>query len=114
MHEYPITQQIIRTAEQYASREGAKRIHTITLVVGDYSGYVADSIALYFDIISQGSMCEGAKLVIERIKPMLKCTKCNKLFERQPPGFECPFCGGDGAPCDVGREFYIKSVEISS
>lgn len=112
MHEYPITQRIIETAQEYAMKNGAKEVKVINLVVGDYSGYVASSIELYFDIIAEGSLCEKAKLNIERVAPKLKCSKCGELFIRKPFHFECPYCQGEGSPTDIGQEFYIKSIEV--
>ncbi len=113
MHEYPITKRIIEIAGEHAAKNGAKEVKVIHLVVGDYSGYVASSIELYFDIIAQGSPCEKAKLNIERIVPKLKCNECGELFLRKPFSFECPNCKGEGGPTDIGKEFYIKSIEIS-
>ena len=26
--------------------------------------------------------------------------------------FDCPKCGGQGEPTDIGKEFYIESIEI--
>lgn len=112
MHEYPITQRIIEIAEEYAKKNDAKEVIQINLVVGDYSGYVASSIDLYFNIIAEDSLCEHAKLNIERIVPKLKCNNCGCLFIRKPFSFQCPECNGEGSPTDIGKEFYIKSIEI--
>ncbi len=112
MHEYPVTKQIIETASKYAKENHAGKVRRINLVVGDYCGYVASSIELYFDIIAQGSPCEGAVLNISRVKPELKCDACGEFFVREPFSFKCPFCGGEGGPTEKGREFYIKSIEV--
>lgn len=112
MHEYPITQRIIEIADEYAVKNNAAEVKRINLVVGDYCGYVASSIELYFELIAQGSVCEKAKLNIERVVPKLKCNSCGELFIRKPFSFECPSCKGEGSPTDIGKEFYIRSIEI--
>lgn len=112
MHEYPITQRIIEIADEYAVKNKATEVIAINLVVGDYSGYVASSIELYFEIIAEGSFCKKAKLNIERVIPKLKCNGCGELFVRKPFSFECPLCGGEGSPTEIGQEFYIKSIEV--
>jgi len=114
MHEYPVAMEIIKTAEEEAKKNNAKSINTINIVVGEFSEYVADSIKLYFDVLSKGTMCEGAYLEIEIVKPMLKCAECGEFFERKPFEFRCPNCGGDGEPTDIGREFYIRSIEVET
>ena len=103
---------IIEIAQEFAEKNDALEVKQINLVVGDYCGYVASSIELYFDIIAEDSMCKGAKLHIERIKPKLKCNDCGELFSRKPFSFQCPICSGEGSPTEIGKEFYIKSIEV--
>ncbi|MTK07299.1 MAG: hydrogenase maturation nickel metallochaperone HypA [Hungatella sp.] len=112
MHEYPITRRIIEIAGEYAKDNGASEVKVINLVVGDYCGYVASSIELYFELIAEGTPCEHAKLHIERVVPKLRCTGCGQLFVRKPFTFECPLCKGEGTPTEIGQEFYIKSIEV--
>lgn len=50
MHEYPVTLEIVRMAEKTAREKGGivKAIH---LVVGEDSGFIGESIQMYFDVI---------------------------------------------------------------
>jgi hydrogenase nickel incorporation protein HypA/HybF len=114
MHEYPITQQIIKIAENHGKEAGAAKVTAIYLVVGDYSGFIGESIQMYFDVISEGTLCEGAKVNIERVKPKLQCSQCGTYFERKPFSFACPACGGEGRPTEIGKEFYIDSIEVET
>ncbi len=113
MHELPITRRIIEIASRAALERGGAKIAKIQLVVGDASGCMADSIQLYFDLISAGTPCEGASLSFERIRSMLMCETCGRLFERKPFDFTCP-CGGQGRPTEIGREFYVKAIEVEN
>ena len=111
MHEYPVTLEIVRIAENTAREKGGT-VKAIHLVVGEDSGFIGESIHMYFDVISEGTLCEGALLTIKDIKPLMKCDRCGHLFERKRFSFTCPFCGGDGSPTDIGKEFYIESVDL--
>ena len=111
MHEYPVTVQIVEIASETA-RKNNGRVRRIDLVVGEDSGFIGESIQMYFDVIAEGTFCEGAQLFIEGVKPQLRCDACGKLFERKRFSFQCPFCGGDGSPTEIGKEFYVKSVEL--
>ncbi len=111
MHEYPVTVQIVDIASE-AARKNNGRVRRIDLVVGEDSGFIGESVQMYFDVIAEGTLCEGAKLVIEGVAPQLRCDSCGKLFERKRFSFQCPFCGGDGSPTEIGKEFYVKSVEL--
>lgn len=112
MHEYPVTLEIIRLAEKAARDQGADKVELISLVIGDLSGYVGDSVRMYFDEISKGTACEGCELKIERIEPKTQCSSCGKLFKRKLFSFECPYCGGEGHPTNIGTEFYIDYIEV--
>ena len=114
MHEYPATKAIIKIAEDKGKEVNARKVTRIDLVVGEYSGLVADSIQLYFDEIGKGTLCEGALLKIEEIKAQWKCPDCDIYFIRKPLSFACPQCGKDGEPSERGREFYVKSIEIQT
>ena len=112
VHELPLVLKIINKASAHAVENGAKAVRDIVLVVGDNSGYVADSIQMYFDIAAEGTPCAGAQLIVKRIKPKLKCSGCGALFERRPFSFACPDCGADGNPTEIGKELYLEAIHI--
>lgn len=112
MHEYSITQQIVKIAEDNARSHGASKIERISLVVGELSGFIGESIQMYFDILAKGTLAEGATLDITYVKPQLRCSKCNSYFYRKRFSFECPQCGGMGVPTEIGKEFYVKDIDI--
>ncbi len=109
MHEYPAAQRIVEIAAEAA---GARRVRRVTLVMGDACGYLPESIALFFELLGEGTACEAAALNIERTVSKLRCTACGALFVRAPFSFDCPDCGGAGAPTELGREFAVESIEI--
>lgn len=113
MHEYPITLEIIRIAQEAAKKQHAVHVDKIALVIGDLSGYVGESVHMYFDEISKGTVCEGCRLEITRVKPKVKCTACGEVFERKPFSFECPVCKAQAGPTNIGTEFYIDYIEVS-
>jgi hydrogenase nickel incorporation protein HypA/HybF len=112
MHEYPLVRSIIKTASASALENRAVRVKKISLVVGEGSGYVPESIQMYFDILSKGTICEGAEVAIRRVKPVMRCDGCGREFERAPFSFDCPHCGGLGSPTETGKELYIDEIEI--
>ncbi|MBO4725744.1 MAG: hydrogenase maturation nickel metallochaperone HypA [Firmicutes bacterium] len=112
MHEYQITEQIIRTASKHCKDNNAEKVTKIKLVLGDRSGLVSESISMYFDVIGEGTPCEGAEIEIERVRTKMKCPKCGELFYRELLSFACPKCGTDGEPTEIGKEFYIDYIEV--
>lgn len=112
MHEYPVAEQILKITLNTAKENKASKIIKISLVIGELSGFIGESIQMYFGIISKGTIAENAEITVKPVKSMLKCSSCGKYFERKKYSFECPYCGGKGNLSDKGKEFYIENIEI--
>ncbi|MBO6149291.1 MAG: hydrogenase maturation nickel metallochaperone HypA [Lachnospiraceae bacterium] len=111
MHELPIVEDIIRCMDRESGQRGFSRISEIKLSIGELSGMVGECVQMYFDILSEGHSCEGAKLVFEYSPVKFICSSCGREYERSPD-FRCPACGGEGIrKRGSGSEFSIKSFE---
>ncbi len=114
MHEYPVAQKIIEIAEETAKKNSAVKIKRINIVVGELSGFIGESIQMYFDILARGTSAEGAIISVKSVRPRLKCTSCGLSFEMSGRSFMCPSCGGGAVLTEAGREFYIESIDIET
>lgn len=112
MHEYAVTKGLITIVLEEAQKAGAVKVTEIRLVIGDLSTIIDDSVQMYFDIMSQGTLAEGAKLHFTRVPAEFLCKSCGQKYHKPKVGFECPVCGGQGTPTGVGKEFYIESIEV--
>ncbi len=114
MHELSITQSILEIVHRHATDAGALRVTQIRLVVGGLTGFVPDSIQFYFDLLSPGTLAEGAELVIERRPGQIRCRACGLIYE--PPDGQlwvCPACHGLGGEVLAGKELYVDSIEVT-
>jgi hydrogenase nickel incorporation protein HypA/HybF len=112
MHEYSVTQGIIKTVCEEALKANASKITEIRLAIGDLSTIIDDSVQMYFDMLAESTSAHGAKLIFRRIKAEFKCLSCGNIFIKPSVGFNCPTCNELGTPTGVGREFYIESIEV--
>lgn len=112
MHEYSLTKQIVTIANNTAKANHAARINTVSVVLGEHSGIIPDSVQMYFDMIAAGTEAEGAALRIRMVKQEMHCPSCNRNFIRPRFSFACPDCGTLGNPTDTGNEYYVESVEL--
>lgn len=111
MHELPVVLDIVRVMDEEAGKNGMKEITRISLVIGELSSIIDESVQMYFEIAAKDHPCEGAKLVFEHRPAMLKCQSCGKEFPHEK-NFQCPDCGGDSNLIKgTGREFYILSFD---
>ncbi|HEX9063093.1 MAG TPA: hydrogenase maturation nickel metallochaperone HypA [Clostridia bacterium] len=112
MHEYSVTKSMLDTVLDEAQKAGASKIIEIKLVIGDLSSIVAESVQLMFELLSENTAAEGARLHFKRVPALFKCKDCNLEYEKPRIGFSCPSCGKEGMPTGAGREFYIESIEV--
>jgi len=112
MHEMAVTGNILRIALTEAERIEATRITGITLVIGELSSILNDSVQLYFDLLSEGSIASGATLIFKRIPATLRCPACGLTYPKHGGRFACPACGADGRLTGNAKEFYIESMEV--
>ena len=113
MHELPATEGILNVALEAAQQNGARRIITIDLVIGELAGIVDDSVQFYFDILSRDTIAEGAVLRIRRERATANCVDCGHQFPVEVPLISlCPVCGSIRLHVSGGREFFVESIEV--
>jgi hydrogenase nickel incorporation protein HypA/HybF len=63
MHELALTREVVAIACEAAM---GQRIHTITVEIGRLTCVSPDAMEFCFDVVAQGTLAEGARLVIRR------------------------------------------------
>ena len=114
MHEYHIVEGIAKQILEKAKSSNAARVNKVTLVVGELSELKDESIRIYFDNFSKGTILEGAELIIKSARSRLRCRDCGIVFEYKESDLDCPRCHGLGILTNSCKEFYIDNIEIES
>ena len=109
MHELSITQNLLDLTLRHAAH--SRRVTDLTLVIGELSSVVDDSVQFYWDIISKDTIAQGATLHFERLPAMLRCHACGCEF-RLNEYFACPGCNSQQVSVSGGDEFYLYSIEV--
>lgn len=112
MHELPITESLLEIALRHAEQAGAERITRLNIVIGELSSIVDESVQFYWDIVSEGTIAEGAELHFERVEGTLRCLTCGHTFPLNQESFTCPACGGTQVVAAGGDDFRLESIEI--
>ena len=112
MHEQSIVESILAMALKNAAQANARKILSIHLVVGDYTGIVDDSVNFYFGFLSKNTIAAGAKINYTHVSGQLRCRDCDLLFPLQKRDYQCPECKGKRMEIVGGRELYIETMEV--
>lgn len=112
MHEYLITKNILKTVIDEAEKAGAKRVLEIYLTIGELSSFEKGSIEMYFDILSENTIANGAKIITRKKPVEFHCRKCDLDYLIDHVSYSCPICGETGKYNGSGKEFLIESIEI--
>jgi len=113
MHEVSLMEQTLAIAVEQAQHHGASRIHRLTLKVGQQSGVVTDALAFAFDIVSQGTIAEGAQLEMIEIPVTCRCEPCQSDFQPADWIYVCPQCQTLSQRIIDGKQLELASLEMS-
>lgn len=112
MHEFGITESLLKIVEDKAAEAGVEKVLKVRIVVGPLTGFVPDSISFYYEMLSKGTVGEDAELEFEDSPIRLRCRSCQGEFLPQTREWVCPTCGSTGVAIAGGRELYIKDMEV--
>jgi hydrogenase nickel incorporation protein HypA/HybF len=114
MHELAVTENLLEIAIRHGKNAGAIKISNLYLVIGQLSSIVDDSVQFYWDIISNGTVAEGAKLHFHRKAVELLCKDCKHQFTPIRDDLSCPICGSIHIQVIAGDEFFLEAIDVET
>ena len=112
MHELGIMTGVMEAVEKSAVQAGATKVLNVTLSIGEMTAAIEDSLRFAFEVLTEGTMSEGAELEINMVKPRSLCLDCGAEYEHDRFHMVCPECGGYNTKLLAGRELQIDSIEV--
>jgi hydrogenase nickel incorporation protein HypA/HybF len=113
MHEVGLMRDALEIALDHAARQGATQIDSVTLRVGDASGVDAESLRMAFDVVTLGTIAQGARLALERVAAICACPRCGLEFAPPEAPFACPRCGEAGVEVREGQALELGPIAMS-
>ncbi len=114
MHELAVTESILEIALRHASQQNARRITDLFIVMGAWSSTVDDSVQFYWEMISEGTLAQGAQLHFRRIPTRLECKSCGHSYQPDGRQLQCPNCQSLQVKVKTGEEFYLEAIEVET
>ena len=95
-----------------AQQAGSNRLYKISLRIGALSGVVPDALRFAFEMLTPGTIAEGAELAIEHVPARFWCADCQQEFQSDDMFGDCPGCDRPSGDLRAGREMELASMEI--
>ncbi len=112
MHELGIMTGVMEAVDQSARQAGALKVLKVTLSIGEMTEAIDDSLRFAFEVLTEGTISEGAELVINMVKPKSRCLDCGNEYEHDRFHMACPACGSFATELLAGRDLQIDSIEV--
>lgn len=112
MHEMALCESLRSAMEDAAQLQNFSKVTRVRLAIGRFAGVEVEALRFGFDVVMQGSLAEGAELVVLDEPGTAWCFDCNEtvpLADRLDP---CPRCGGERLLPNGGTEMTIKDLEV--
>jgi hydrogenase nickel incorporation protein HypA/HybF len=109
MHELGITQEIVAIVTERA--RGA-RVTRVVLQIGKLSAVLPDAVRFCFELCSEGTVVEGARLDIIETPGRARCRSCGREVMLERPFGRCE-CGSSDLDWLGGEELNIQAMEVA-
>jgi hydrogenase nickel incorporation protein HypA/HybF len=108
MHELGITQEILAVVTEKS--RGAK-VTRVVLEIGKLTAVLPDAVRFCFEMCSEGTAAEGARLEIIETPGRARCRACAAELTLDQPYGACA-CGSGDLEWLAGDELKIKEMEV--
>ncbi len=112
MHEMALCENIVQILESQATDNGYQRVKTVWLEIGSLAGVEVPALIFSFDIVSRGTLAEGADLQIIERPAQDWCMQCCETVSVKRRFDGCPKCSSQQLQVSGGDELKIKELEV--
>ena len=115
MHEMAILSNVIDTVLDYAEKNKAEKVISVTLVVGELRDVVDELMESCFRFLARDTIAHDATLTMVKVPLKAQCAECRLVFPasvHDASTLRCPDCGSTRLTIRTGKEFFIQSIEI--
>ncbi len=108
MHELAIAEEVVALV---AARTNGARVTRVVLEIGRLCAVLPDAMRFCFDLATEGTAAEGARLEILESPGRGRCRACGADVVLERPFARCR-CGGSDLEWLAGEELRIKEVTL--
>lgn len=114
MHEFSLARGLFDQLLRLADVHRAKKIVTVRVEIGRFSGIVIDSFSFGFEVLAgENELTRSAVLEITETEPLHNCLQCGEVYNAADDGaVQCPRCGSTEFVPTGGDDLILTQVEM--
>jgi hydrogenase nickel incorporation protein HypA/HybF len=112
MHEMSLAKSMLEIISDTAKKNNAKKVRSVQFELGTLSHAEPDALKFAFEVVTHGTIAEGAAFQIIRTPGKAWCMPCGHTVDLPKLGAPCPDCGSFQLAVTQGDEMRIASIEI--
>ncbi|BCR03159.1 putative hydrogenase nickel incorporation protein HypA [Desulfuromonas versatilis] len=114
MHETAIVSSLFEVIQRQIAEHDIPRVIRVNLKIGDFAVVEPMTLRACFEVFAEGTVVEGAELVIQRVPIVGRCRRCGHQFEVKNHDFRCLGCANSSVEMLSGKELYIDSLDVEA
>jgi hydrogenase nickel incorporation protein HypA/HybF len=112
MHEMSLAEGVLTVIQDAARAQGFARVRTVWLEIGQLAAVEREALRFSFDVVTRGSLADGAALEIVDVPGAAWCMQCCETVAVAERGEGCPRCGSYQLQVTAGTEMRVKELEV--
>ena len=109
MHELSIAEAVVAIAARHAR---GRQVYRVELRVGHLRQVVPTALEFAFELLTAGTVLEGAELVIEDVPARGRCRRCGTETTLTAFPLHCDDCGGVDLELVAGEELLVDALDV--
>ena len=114
MHELSLAEAINHTVKGLCAVSEWTRVRRVALKIGHMRQVDPELLSFAFNVVTKGTVSEGAELSILELPIVFKCHSCGKESSSEGTTFMCLNCGSANVELLSGMELAIDSMEVEA
>ena len=111
MHEISVMSEVFRIINENVKTNNLKSIDKIILKIGEFTCVEENALRFSFEAMGKETICEKAKLIIEKVKGSAYCHNCKENFYISYINKICPKCNKFSSNIITGYELLLDRIE---
>lgn len=112
MHELSLAEAVVNAIKGLCADSGWRRVRRVALKVGRMRQVDPELLTFAFEVVTKGTLAEGAGLSVLELPTVFKCNACEQTLSGEGTAFLCQSCGSADVELLSGMELIIESMEV--